>query len=53
MTDRQREELVELRRVAEKEMQALGRSDDVYMREYIENLDEILRTGSTTTASQS
>jgi len=35
MTDRQREELLELRRVAEKEMQALGSSDDVYIKEYI------------------
>ena len=48
MTDRQREELLELRRVAEKEMEASSKADDAYMREYIENLDEILRTGSMT-----
>ena len=33
---------MELRRIAEKEM---GSSNDVYMRDYIENLDELLKAG--------
>lgn len=34
---------MELRRVAEKEMQASA-DGDVYMRDYIENIDELLKT---------
>ena len=41
---------MELRRIAEKEMQS---SNDVYMRDYIENLDELLRAGGGMTASSS
>ena len=41
ITERQREELQELRRFAEKEMPGL---DDVYLRDYIENIDELLKT---------
>ena len=53
MNERQKEELLELRRMAEKEMRASGsEGDDVYMREYLENLDELLRLASLpTTAS--
>lgn len=32
-----------MKRIAEKEMLAAGMDDDVYMRDYIENIDEILR----------
>lgn len=46
LTDRQKEELLELRRVAEQEMKAQGSADDIYLREYIQNLDELLRVGS-------
>ena len=38
-----------MRRIAEKEMQS---SDDVYMRDYIENLDELLRVGMSSSSSQ-
>ena len=51
MTERQREELIELRRMAEKEMEASGQSDDVYMNEYIENLDELLRMATVSSSS--
>ena len=51
MTERQREELIELRRMAEKEMEASGQSDDVYMNEYIENLDELLRMATVSSTS--
>ena len=49
ISDRQREELMELRRIAEKEMQS---ADDVYMRDYIDNLDELLKGSMTSSSSQ-
>ena len=39
--------------MAEKEMHASGSQDDVYMREYIENLDELLRLATTGSSGQS
>ena len=51
MTERQREELIELRRMAEKEMEASGQPDNVYMNEYIENLDELLRMATVSSSS--
>ena len=35
LTERQREELLELRRASEKEIQAAGLADDVYLRDYV------------------
>ena len=43
LSERQREELLELKRVAEKEMQALADPEDIYLREYIQNIDDLLR----------
>ena len=41
-----------MRRFAEKEMEQAGQTDDVYMREYVQNIDELLRvTHSASTTS--
>ena len=53
ISEKQREELIELRRMAEKEMNASGSNDDVYMRDYIENLDELLRVATISSAASS
>ena len=63
LNERQKEELLELRRMAEKEMHAStsgssmsaaeAAQDDVYLKEYIDNLDELLRLASTATTSTS
>ena len=39
--------------MAEKEMNASGSNDDVYMRDYIENLDELLRVATISSAASS
>jgi len=51
MSERQREELLEMRRLAEHEMQVGGGSEDGYYKEYLVNIDELLRLSGSTAAS--